>query len=84
ADYRSTLAKIKEKNPDLVFMVSYASDAILLMRQAREIGLQPQAFLGAGAGFATEQFAKEKEISNDVFSSTQWTDNVRWKGAKDF
>jgi branched-chain amino acid transport system substrate-binding protein len=83
-DYRSTLASIKSKNPDLVFMVSYVADAILLMRQSREIGLSPRAFLGAGAGFATVQFAKEKDISNDVFSSTQWTPDVSWPGAKEF
>lgn len=83
-DYRSTLASIKSKNPDLVFMVSYVADAILLMRQSREIGLQPQAFLGAGAGFATVQFAKEQAISNNIFSSTQWTGDVNWPGAKDF
>ena len=83
-DYRSTLAKIKGANPDLVFMVSYVADGILLMRQARELGLKPQAFLGAGAGFAQMQFAQEKEISNLVFSSTQWTPEVNWPGAKDF
>ena len=83
-DYRSTLASIKAKNPDLVFMVSYVADAILLMRQSREIGLQPKAFLGAGAGFATQAFAKEQEISNNIFSSTQWTGDVNWPGAKEF
>jgi branched-chain amino acid transport system substrate-binding protein len=83
-DYRSTLASIKSKNPDLVFMVSYVADAILLMRQSREIGLAPQAFLGAGAGFATVQFAKETDISNNVFSSTQWTEDVNWPGSKEF
>lgn len=83
-DYRSTLANMKAKNPDLVFMVSYVADAILLMRQSREIGLSPQAFLGAGAGFATVQFANEKDISNNVFSSTQWTPDVNWPGAKEF
>lgn len=83
-DYRSTLASIKAKNPDLVFMVSYVADAILLMRQSREIGLSPRAFLGAGAGFATVQFAKEKDISNNVFSSTQWTPDVNWPGSKEF
>lgn len=83
-DYRSTLTKIKAQKPDLVFMVSYVADAILLMRQAREIGLQPQAFLGGGAGFTTVQFAKEKEISNYVLSTTQWTEDVNWPGAKDF
>jgi branched-chain amino acid transport system substrate-binding protein len=83
-DYRSTLTKIKSKNPDLVFMVSYVADAILLMRQSREIGITPQAFLGAGAGFSVAQFAKEKEISNNVFSSTQWTGDVNWPGAREF
>lgn len=81
-DYRSTLAKVKAANPDLVFMVSYAADAILLMRQSREIGLTPMAFLGAGAGFSVAQFAKEKEISQGVFSSTQWTEDAPWPGSK--
>ena len=84
ADYRSTLAKVKSKNPDLVFMVSYVADAILLMRQSKEVGLQPQAFLGAGAGFTTTEFAKERAISESVISCTQWTDDVSWPGAKDF
>ncbi|HJW73297.1 MAG TPA: ABC transporter substrate-binding protein [Geothrix sp.] len=84
ADYRSSLAQIKSKNPDLVFMVSYVADAILLMRQSREVGLQPQAFLGAGAGFTTVEFAKERAISENVISCTQWTEDVNWPGAKDF
>lgn len=83
-DYRSTLASIKSKNPDLVFMVSYVADAILLMRQSREMGLEPQAFLGAGAGFATTAFAQETAISQNVFSSTQWTGDVKWPGAAEF
>jgi branched-chain amino acid transport system substrate-binding protein len=83
-DYRSTLLKVKNTNPDLVFMVSYVADAILLMRQSREIGLSPHAFLGAGAGFATVQFASEKAISNGVFSSSQWTPQVKWPGSKEF
>jgi branched-chain amino acid transport system substrate-binding protein len=83
-DYRSTLVNLKASNPDLVFMVSYVADAILLMRQSREIRLSPMAFLGAGAGFATAQFAAEREISHGVFSSTQWTPQVKWTGAKEF
>ncbi|HEX7554185.1 MAG TPA: ABC transporter substrate-binding protein [Geothrix sp.] len=84
ADYRSALAQIKAKNPDLVFMVSYVADALLLMRQSREVGLQPQAFLGAGGGFTTMEFAKENDISESVISCTQWTEDVTWPGAKRF
>jgi branched-chain amino acid transport system substrate-binding protein len=83
-DYRSTLTAIKAKNPDLVFMVSYVADAILLMRQSREVGLKPQAFLGGGAGFDTAQFESEKDISNLVFSVTQWTPDVGAAGAAEF
>ncbi len=81
-DYRSTLAKVKATNPDIVFMVSYVADAILLMRQSREIGLTPMAFLGAGAGFSVAQFAQEKEISHGIFSSTQWTEDAPWGNSK--
>ncbi|MET0390365.1 MAG: ABC transporter substrate-binding protein [Polyangiales bacterium] len=83
-DYRSTLTKLKGLSPDLVFLVSYVADAILLMRQAREVGLSPQAFLGGGAGFETAQFESEKDISNLVFSVTQWTPTIDWPGAADF
>ena len=40
------------------------------------------AFLGAGAGFSVAQFAKEKEISHGIFSSTQWTEDAPWGGSK--
>lgn len=83
-DYRSTLTKIKAQNPDLVFMVSYVADAILLMRQSREVGLKPQAFLGGGAGFDTAQFQSEKDISNDVFTVTQWTEDNGNPGSAEF
>jgi len=83
-DYRSTLVNVKNANADLVFMVSYVADAILLMRQSREIGLSPMAFLGAGAGFSNAQFAKETAVSHGIFSSTQWTPAVNWPGAKEF
>jgi branched-chain amino acid transport system substrate-binding protein len=83
-DYRSTLTKLRAANPDLVMMVSYVADAVLIMRQAREVGLKPMAFLGGGAGFDTEQFRTEYDISNAVFSVTQWTPDTGWPGAADF
>src|SRR5438874_2450575 len=83
-DYRSTLVNVRNANADVIFMVSYVADAILLMRQSRELGLSPKAFLGAGAGFANAQFAKETDVSHGIFSSTQWTEAVSWPGAKEF
>jgi branched-chain amino acid transport system substrate-binding protein len=84
ADYRSTLTKLRAAGPDLVFMVSYVADAVLLMRQSREVGLKPMAFLGGGAGFDTTQFQNEKDISNNVFCVTQWTPDNGQPGSADF
>jgi branched-chain amino acid transport system substrate-binding protein len=84
ADYRSTLTKLRAANPDLVLMVSYVADAVLLMRQSREVGLRPMAFLGGGAGFDTIQFQNEKDISNGVFCVTQWTPDNGAPGSADF
>jgi branched-chain amino acid transport system substrate-binding protein len=74
-DYRweARRARIKELDPDLVFMVSYVADAISIMRQSREAGIRPRAFLGGGAGFDTAQFQAESALSSNVFSVTQWT-----------
>jgi branched-chain amino acid transport system substrate-binding protein len=83
-DYRSTLLKLKSTKPDLVYMVSYVVDAILLMRQSREVGLSPLAFLGAGPGFMSAQFAQEQSISNGVFGIAQWAPDVSWPGTKRF
>ena len=84
-DYRSTLVKLKGTNPDLVFMVSYVADAILLMRQSREIGLAPKAFLGAGAGLLDGAVRATRRTSPTGSSPRpQWTSAVSWKGAKEF
>jgi branched-chain amino acid transport system substrate-binding protein len=84
ADYRSTLTKLKSANPDLVLMVSYVADAVLLMRQSREVGLRPMAFLGGGAGFDTIQFQNEHDISESVFCVTQWLPDNGAPGSADF
>jgi branched-chain amino acid transport system substrate-binding protein len=84
ADYRSTLTKLKAAKPDLVLMVSYVADAVLLMRQSREVGLRPMAFLGGGAGFDTIQFQNEHDISNGVFCVTQWLPDNGAPGSADF
>lgn len=84
ADFRPLLAKIKSLKPDVIFLVSYEADALLLMRQAREIKLTPKAFVGAGAGYTTQEFVDEPQISSGVLAATQWTDDVNWTGAKAF
>ncbi len=81
-DYRPLLLRVKEKKADVIYMVSYLLDAVLLMRQAKEVDLNPQAFTGAAAGFSILPFIKGAgEVAEHVLSSTMWEASVPYPGA---
>lgn len=44
-DFRATLTKIKQSNPDVVFVPAYYQEAGMIVRQAREMGINAK-FLG--------------------------------------
>jgi branched-chain amino acid transport system substrate-binding protein len=84
-DYRPLLLRVKEKKADVIYMVSYLLDAVLLMRQAKEVDLNPQAFTGAAAGFSILPFIKGAgEVAEHVLSSTMWEPSVPYPGAMDY
>lgn len=81
-DYRPLLLRVKEKKADVIYMVSYLLDAVLLMRQAKEVDLNPQAFTGAAAGFSILPFIKGAgDAAENVLSSTMWEASVPYPGA---
>jgi len=55
-DLSSVILKLKSDKPDVVIGVSYANDAILLGRQAKELGLDIKAFIGTGGGHSLRSF----------------------------
>lgn len=84
-DFKPLLTKVKSLNPDLVYMVSYVMDASLLMRQARELDLHPNLFIGGGAGFTLPEFRRSAGPAAEyVFSATLWTETVPYPGARQY
>jgi len=82
-DFKPLLVKVKAKNPDLVYMISYIMDASLLMRQSKELNFNPKLFVGGAAGFTLPEFKKNAGPASDyVFSATLWTPSVPYPGAK--
>ena len=72
-DFKPILVKVRQLNPDILYMVSYIMDASLLMKQAKELKLTPKMFIGGAAGFTLPEFAKNAEIASDkVVSATLW------------
>ena len=85
-DFKPVMTKVKGNNPDFVLMVAVATtDAILLTRHAKEMGVSPRAFVGFGGGFGVEDFAKELgPLSQNVYSSAAWSGNPNDKATKEF
>ena len=82
-DFTPLLTKVKAANPDMIYMVSYVMDASLLMRQSKELGVNPKLFVGGGAGFTLPEFAKSSGDASDyVYSATLWVETFPFPGAK--
>lgn len=84
-DFKPILQKVKSLRPDIIYMVSYLMDASLLMRQSKELDINPQAFIGGAAGFTLPEFLQNAgDASEYVMSGTLWTPQVKYPGAKEF
>jgi len=84
-DFKPILQKVKSLRPDIVYMVSYLMDASLLMRQSKELDINPQAFIGGAAGHTLPEFLQNAaEASEYCMSATLWTPQAKFPGAKEF
>lgn len=71
-DFRAQLTAIKAKNPDIVVVPGYYTEAGLIARQARELGLK-QPLLG-GDGWESEQLLTiGGEALDGCFYSNHWS-----------
>lgn len=84
-DFKPVLVRIKQLNPDIVYMVSYVMDASLLMKQAKELKLTPKMFIGGGAGFTLPEFAQNAGTASEkIISATLWHQVLPFPGARDY
>jgi branched-chain amino acid transport system substrate-binding protein len=86
-DYKAVLQRVKQANPDVIYFCSYLLDATTLMRQTREVDLNPKYYTSAGTGFAAAEFPTEKGAGKNAdytFSVSQWLPSAKWAGSKEF
>jgi len=85
-DFRPLLTHMKAKNPDLIYAaVDNANDAALLVRQSRDLKLNPKLFVGGGNGFVQPEFAAHAgKASDHIVCSAIWTPAVPYPGAASF
>jgi branched-chain amino acid transport system substrate-binding protein len=86
-DYKAVLQRVKQANPDVIYYCSYLLDATTLMRQTREVDLNPKYLTSAGTGFAAAEFPTEKGAGKNAeytISVSQWLPSAKWAGSKEF
>jgi branched-chain amino acid transport system substrate-binding protein len=86
-DYQALLQRVKQRNPDVIYFASYLFDAAALMKQAKQVNLNPKYYTSAGTGFAVPEFPTEGGAGDQAeytFSISQWLPSVLWKGSKEF
>lgn len=84
-DFRPILGKVRAAQPDVIYTVSYANEAQLLMKQIKELRVDAKLFAGGAAGFAIPEFIDgAKDAAEYVVSATLWTPQLKYPGAREF
>jgi branched-chain amino acid transport system substrate-binding protein len=78
---RSLLAPLTAEPPDVIYMIAYLEDAVMLVQQIRALKLTSLLCGGAG-GFALAEFAKRAgSAANYLLTAALWSQKVRYPGA---
>jgi len=73
------LAEIKDKRPDILLSGSYTSDSLVIVKQAKEMGLKPKMF-GILLGPTLPGFVESlKQDADNLLEPIQWSANMSWK-----
>ena len=83
ADMTATLAKIKQMNPDAVLLVSYLSDAVLITKTMKELGINAP-IVGTSAGHIDPAYISTLGADADyTFTVGEWATDVKKTGVEE-
>ena len=60
SDLSSLVLKLKRMDPDVLAVISYLQDSILLTKQMKQYNFTPKAFLGIGTGYTVKEYVKDR------------------------
>ena len=84
-DFKPLLTLVKAAQADVIFMVSYIMDAVLLTRQTAELDIDSKLFCGGAAGFALPEFLNGVgKLGEGVMTAVLWSHDVKYPGAQKF
>ena len=79
-DVSALLTNIKAKNPDVILGAGHLQDSLLIVKQARDLGVSPKA-MGFSVGPSSPEFRDNLKGSADyILGATQWTEALKYNG----
>ena len=73
-DVQSQVLQLKEKQPDVVIMITYTSDAILFAKTMQALDYKPPMLLADDAGYSDPSFIKAVgKLSVGAFNRSSWS-----------
>ncbi len=79
-DVSALLTSIKGKNPHILLGAGHLQDSLLVVKQAKDLGVSPRA-IGFSVGPSSPEFRENLKANADyVFGATQWTDALKYRG----
>ena len=84
-DLKPMLRRVKEVKPEVIYMVSYLRDAVLLMHEIKDLRIEAKLYAGGAAGFALPEFIQgAQEAAAYVVTVTLWDPRLGYPGAREF
>ncbi|HEU5099629.1 MAG TPA: amino acid ABC transporter substrate-binding protein [Roseiflexaceae bacterium] len=75
------LAEVKRRNVDLLLGAGHLQDALLIVKQAKDLGVSPKA-VGLSVGPSSPEFrATLGKDADYIFGATQWTSALEYTGS---
>ena len=79
-DVSSMLTAIKGKNPDVILGSGHLQDSLLIVKQAKDLNVNPKA-MGFSVGPSSPEFrANLGKASDYIYGATQWTEVLQYNG----
>ncbi|MEN8130009.1 MAG: ABC transporter substrate-binding protein [Pseudomonadota bacterium] len=84
AYFEALLKPLSEDPPDVIYMVSYLKDAVLLVKTIRQLKIDSLLIGGAG-GFTHPKFiTMAGDTAKDLLTATLWSHSAAYPGAQDY
>ena len=79
-DVSALLTAIKGKNPHIILGSGHLQDSLLIVKQAKDLGVAPRA-MGFSVGPSSPEFRENlKKGADYIFGATQWTEALGYNG----